>query len=383
MKMNIHVGIIGFSLHEQEQFSRIFATSLERDRCYILKELTQNESVDLLIVKTATESALKKLHFYEASHAKVPIVAAGKSEVAGFEYHIQGVLLVSRVLKVLDAVPVTPKTAVEHAQNVQTVAGTSNVPIGGQYDILVVNNNQQMCQILENVLRESDMPLNIDFAMNETLAIAKIKQKYYDFLFVDANISNFAEIDNSISATRKAGVRSSVVMPIAEESAVDDAHIVLRVLKAFEVADDLADAEVPCLYETEDSYAVLVVDDSELMHKALKMELDKSEVPLRTAFAFSGEEALEKIAQQPYDFIFLDVMMPGIDGFETCSRIRKIKSMRKVPVIMLTAKSSPLDEVKGIMAGCNTYLSKPIKPEEFQKMLARIMRWLRDFKKEF
>jgi CheY-like chemotaxis protein len=383
MKMNIHVGIIGFSLHEQEQFGRIFATSLERERCYILKELAQNEPVDLLIVKTATESALKKLHFYAASHRKVPIVAAGRSEVAGFEYHIQGVLLVSRVLKVLDAVPVTPKTAAEHAQNVQTIAGTSNVPIGGQYDILVVNNNQQMCQILENVLRKSDIPLNIDFAMNETLAIAKIKQKYYDFLFVDANISNFAEIDNSISATRKEGVRSSVVMPIAEESAVDDAHIVLRVLKAFEVADDLADAEVPYLYETEDSYAVLVVDDSELMHKALKMELDKSEVPLRTTFAFSGEEALEKIAQQPYDFIFLDVMMSGIDGFETCSRIRKIKSMGKVPVIMLTAKSSPLDEVKGIVAGCNTYLAKPIKPEEFQKMLARIMRWLRDFKREF
>ncbi len=379
MKITIQVGIIGFSWHEQQQFSRIFALSSERDRCYLLKELTQNQSVDLLIVKTATESALKKLHLYQANHRKVPIVAAGKAQVAGFEYHIQGVLLASRVLKVLDEVPVTVQTDVEISKNIDD----NQSVIGGQYDILVVNNDQQMCQMLKNILHESDIPLNIDCAVNETQAIEKIRQKYYDFLFVDANISNFAEIDNNISATRKVGVRSPVVMPIAEEFAVDDAHIVLRVLKAFAVADDLADAELSCCCEAESSYAVLVVDDSELMHRALKIELNKSEVSLRTTFAFSGEEALEKIAQQHYDFIFLDVMMPGIDGFETCTRIRKIKSMAKVPIIMLTAKASPLDEVKGIVAGCNTYLAKPIKPDEFQKMLARIMRWLREFKTEF
>ncbi len=383
MKMNIHVGIIGFSLHEQEQFNRIFAVSLERDRCYILKELTQNQPVDLLIVKTATESALKKLHFYEANHRKVPIVAAGKSEVAGFDYHIQGVLLVSRVLKVLDAVPVSPRIVDESAQDLRSSQGTEHVTIGGQYDILVVNNNQQMCQALASVLHNADIPLNIDFVDNETQAIAKIKQKYYDFLFVDAHVSNFAEIDNSISASRKSGVRSSVVMPIEEESVIDDAHIVLRVLKAFEAVDDLADVHESCPSATDDCYKVLVVDDSELMHKALKMELDKSDVQLRTTFAFSGEQALEIVAQQHYDFIFLDVMMPGIDGFETCARIRKIKSMTKVPIIMLTAKASPLDEVKGIMAGCNTYLTKPIRPDEFQKMLARIMRWLREFKTTF
>ena len=74
--------------------------------------------------------------------------------------------------------------------------------------------------------------------------------------------------------------------------------------------------------------------------------------------------------------------MPGIDGFETCSRIRKIKGMNKLPIIMLTSRTSPLDEVKGVIAGCTTYLTKPVKSDDFQKMLARIMRWLRDFKKE-
>ncbi len=394
MNTPIHVGIIGFSLHEQDTFIRIFEASSEYPRCYQLKDVTKNEAVDLLIVKTATESALKKLHSYEENHDKVPVVSAGKSAVEGFDYHIQGVLIVSRVLKVLDAIPISPKLSREN-QLVNDLSndGNDNINIGGQYDILVVSSAKEMRNTLKQVLRKSDIPLNIDFVSNETFAIANIKKKYYDFLFVDGKVSNFAEIDQSISASRKEGVRSSVVMPMAEESVVDDAYIVLRVLKAFADADDLSvrEEEVPNVVKKPPEviqaaqlsapvYSVLVVDDSELMHKSVKMELDKSNIGLQVDFAFSGEEALEKITQKHYHFVFLDVMMDGIDGFETCSRIRKVKNMNKVPIIMLTSKKSPLDEVRGIVAGCNTYLIKPIKSDEFQKLLLRIVRWVTDFK---
>jgi twitching motility two-component system response regulator PilG len=53
--------------------------------------------------------------------------------------------------------------------------------------------------------------------------------------------------------------------------------------------------------------------------------------------------------------------------------------MTKVPIIMLTSKTSPADEVKGLMAGCTTYLTKPFVHEEFQKMLKRITRWVKEF----
>jgi twitching motility two-component system response regulator PilG len=171
-------------------------------------------------------------------------------------------------------------------------------------------------------------------------------------------------------------------MPTSKESAAEEAHIVLRVLKAFSDADDMSDHEYINTHEAGVSYNVLVIDDSEMIHKTLQMELAKCAAPLHIEYAFSGEAGLEKLALKYYDFIFLDVMMPGIDGFETCTRIRKIKGMNKLPIIMLTSKTSPLDEVKGIIAGCTTYLTKPVKTEEFQKMLARIMRWLSDFKKE-
>lgn len=385
MKININVGIIGFSLHEQEKFEHIFQASLERERCYQLKDLTRNEAVDLLIVKTATESAFKKLDVYRAYFPTVPVITAGKSEVEGFEHHIQGVLLISRVLKTLDDVEVTHQAGQDQELNSQFQAETDSVDVSGQYDILVVNDDEAMRKALKEELSKSDIPLNIDFAVNGRVAIEKIKQKYYDFLFVDSNTPNFNEIDLHIKAGSKdKGVRPSVVMPTLKESIAEEVHVVLRVLKAFADADDMSDPE----YGNETTqagefYNVLIVDDSELMHKALKIELGKSLIPLHVECAVSGEEALEKIVNKYYDFIFLDVMMPGMDGFETCGKIRKIKNMNKLPIIMLTSKTSPLDEVKGIVAGCTTYLTKPIKQDEFQKMLARIVRWLRDFKKDF
>jgi twitching motility two-component system response regulator PilG len=131
--------------------------------------------------------------------------------------------------------------------------------------------------------------------------------------------------------------------------------------------------------QSEDALHVLVVDDSVMMQKTIKLELEKATVPLAVDFADTGEIALEKVKLKKYDFILLDVMMPGIDGFETCTQMRKLEGMAKTPIIMLTAKTSALDEVKGLMAGCTTYLTKPFEHEEFHKMLERIMHWVKEF----
>jgi len=129
-------------------------------------------------------------------------------------------------------------------------------------------------------------------------------------------------------------------------------------------------------------FNVLVVDDSEVMQKSLAIELERAPEKTSVDFAGSGEMALELINQNHYDFIFLDVMMPGIDGYETCTEIRKMNGMKTTPIIMLSAKTSPLDEVKGVMAGCSSYLTKPIQSDEFQKVLARVMKFLQKFKQK-
>ena len=126
------------------------------------------------------------------------------------------------------------------------------------------------------------------------------------------------------------------------------------------------------------SYLALIIDDSAAIRKQLEIELRTS--GLQSEFAESGEEALEKIANKDYDLIFLDIMMPGIDGYETCGQIRKDPRYKKTPVIMLSGKTSPLDEVKGVLAGASTYLTKPVKHQQFQEVTQRITRWLDEYR---
>lgn len=134
--------------------------------------------------------------------------------------------------------------------------------------------------------------------------------------------------------------------------------------------------------DLESSFKVLVVDDSVPMQKALAIEIKKFDATAEISFANNGEEALQRVKTNPYDFIFLDIIMPGIDGFETCTQMRRLPKLKKTPIVMLSAKTSPLDEVKGVMAGCTTYMTKPIVHEEFQKVIRRISKWVENMTKK-
>ena len=124
-------------------------------------------------------------------------------------------------------------------------------------------------------------------------------------------------------------------------------------------------------------YTALVVDDSAAIRKQLEIELRNAHI--KAEFAETGEEALEKSAQTQYDLVFLDIVMPGIDGYEVCRQMRSRKAMKKTPIIMLSGKTSPLDEVQGVIAGASTYLTKPVKHEQFQQTLTRVSKWLSNF----
>jgi two-component system cell cycle response regulator len=130
-----------------------------------------------------------------------------------------------------------------------------------------------------------------------------------------------------------------------------------------------------------DGYRALVVDDSPAIQKSLELNLATLEQIAAIDFADSGESALDKAESTCYDLIFLDVMMPGIDGYETCSRLRKKAEYKKTPIIMVSGKTSPMDEVKGIMAGATTYLAKPVQKDQFQKLSMRVLAWLAEHKR--
>ncbi|MCK5810378.1 MAG: response regulator [Cocleimonas sp.] len=121
-------------------------------------------------------------------------------------------------------------------------------------------------------------------------------------------------------------------------------------------------------------FHALVVDDSAAIRKQLELEL--RDTPISADYANCGKDALEKINKTQYDLIFLDIIMPDIYGYEVCKALRKKENYKRTPVIMLSGKTEPLDEVEGIIAGATTYLLKPVKHKDFQKTLKRISKWL-------
>ncbi|MGE5354295.1 MAG: response regulator transcription factor [Acidobacteriota bacterium] len=116
---------------------------------------------------------------------------------------------------------------------------------------------------------------------------------------------------------------------------------------------------------------ILLADDEKDIVEFLEYNLALEGFDVITAY--DGKEALEKLSQKP-DLIILDVMMPKFDGFEVCRQIRKNEQFSTTPVIFLTAKSSEVDEIKGLELGADDFIGKPISPK---KLVARVKANLR------
>ena len=103
---------------------------------------------------------------------------------------------------------------------------------------------------------------------------------------------------------------------------------------------------------------VLVVDDILANVKLLEARLSAEYFDVLTAY--SGKEALDVLSRERVDVVLLDVMMPGMDGFEVCRRIKAMAKLAHVPVIMVTALDQPSDKVQGLDAGADDFLTKPV-----------------------
>jgi CheY-like chemotaxis protein len=125
----------------------------------------------------------------------------------------------------------------------------------------------------------------------------------------------------------------------------------------------------PTARHEEHNFRVLAVDDSPLMRTFLQNKLQP--YGINPEFASSGEEALFKISKQHFDLIFLDVMLPGMDGYDVCKMIKKNKDNNLMKVVMLTSKDKTFDKIRGTMAGCDGYLTKPVDEMKLRAIIER------------
>jgi len=127
------------------------------------------------------------------------------------------------------------------------------------------------------------------------------------------------------------------------------------------VADDLA----PDL----NGLKILVIDDSKTIRRTAETLLTKEGCTVFTAM--DGFDALSKIADHHPDVIFVDIMMPRLDGYQTCSLIKHNENFRDIPVIMLSSKDGLFDRARGRVVGSEQYLTKPFTRDELLGAIAQ------------
>lgn len=135
----------------------------------------------------------------------------------------------------------------------------------------------------------------------------------------------------------------------------------------FDDDDPSAPRPLPCRYR------VLVIDDERDFRHLIGMFLQRSGMPLDVVTAEGGPAGLAMAQADPPDLVILDVMMPELNGFEVCQRLRADERTHRTPVLMLTSLDEPIDRTRGFLAGVDDYLAKPFDRGE---LLARVRRIL-------
>jgi DNA-binding response OmpR family regulator len=117
---------------------------------------------------------------------------------------------------------------------------------------------------------------------------------------------------------------------------------------------------------------ILAVEDDERIRSAVKLALEDEGWIVDEAE--SGEDAIELFQRSPPDVVLIDIMLPGIDGFELCRTLRRTSS---VPIVMVTARNDTHDVVAGLEAGADDYLTKPFAPKELSARIRALLRRIR------
>lgn len=137
-------------------------------------------------------------------------------------------------------------------------------------------------------------------------------------------------------------------------------HLGAMLKSLLELLDNIAEHLVP-------KKSCLVIDDSETARTQMGIILDQ--YTLKVKYAMDAESALEIIKSEVFDIIFLDIMLPNMDGYKACQILKADPQTKVTPVVMLTSKSSPFDKMHGSLVGCDRYLIKPVDANQVYQVL--------------
>jgi CheY-like chemotaxis protein len=182
----------------------------------------------------------------------------------------------------------------------------------------------------------------------------------------------FASVTSNVSIVPSVTNKSAPLLTIPND-AIKPVSVPLNEAPSFFASNSLSD-QVPAsnsVNPSTDMRRVLIVDDSDIALKYMQNRL--RHFSYECDMVHSGEEALAMVGTHTYQFVFLDVMMAGLDGYQTCKAIKNNKARRgPAPVVvMLTSKGGTIDKIRGTMAGCDAYLTKPLNDKKLSAALAK------------
>lgn len=117
--------------------------------------------------------------------------------------------------------------------------------------------------------------------------------------------------------------------------------------------------------------AVLIVEDDPRIRESIARFVDEADC--EAVAAAGGQEALRILGSRRINVVLLDVLMPDMDGYQVCERIRERKDLPHIPIVFLTAKGDPLDKARGFFSRADAYLTKPFKKEDLQQVLRTVL----------
>ena len=377
----MQVGAFGFPEQQRSKIEKI--VKLSRKHQYQLVTFDGEHWPELILVfgeQALSQPPLDQLPNH--LHERVVIVSRNRPELTQY-LHVGYPLISSRVVRTLDQLADKPLESESVDASADAVTATA-----------VSESNSE---VMSEAKDTPDTPITEapDAAESNAVLLEPVQVSESLETPVETPVETAAEThmdagsevaSDDTSTVAEPSLPVTETPPVEELEALETNTSTPETSETSETAAASDDSASDAVAEQDESsgneLTVLVVDDSAPMRKALANELEGLPIDMSIEFAENGELALEMASGGNYDLIFLDIMMPGIDGFETCTELRKMAHVKKTPIIMLSSKTSPLDEVKGIMAGCSTYLTKPIVPEEFKKVMLRVTKWITEYRPE-
>ncbi|MGE4555725.1 MAG: response regulator [Desulfovibrionaceae bacterium] len=258
--------------------------------------------------------------------------------------------------------------------------------------VLVVDDNESARTILSEGVRA--LGLEVDSAASGALALERLENAGdgpgYDLALMDWRMPEMDGVETArriqelperlrpkvvmvtaygreemLPRAEKAGVEGFLVKPVAPSLLWETVVGVLspeaaRVRRAGRTSEKAMSKRMQ-------GARALVVEDNPINQQVAREMLEAQGLKVRTAF--SGEEALRKLEEETFDIVFMDVQMPGMDGYEATRRIREISKLKDTPVIAMTAHASAKDRELSLAAGMNDHVNKPMSPDRLREVL--------------